>query len=94
MGAVQKADVTDFTLLEPLGPMKRALLEVQEGETVNTTNEITLDAEEYRVDTIHSVRAHVFATGLPQEYSYENNVLTKVTGNDSRDVIEILFTSV
>lgn len=94
MSAEQKADVTDFTLLEPLGPMKRALLEVQEGGTVNTTNEITLDAEEYRVDTIHSVRAHVFATGLPQEYSYENNVLTKVTENDSRDVIEILFTSV
>lgn len=94
MGAVQKADVTDFTLLEPLGPMKRALLEVQEGATVDESNEITLDAKEYRVDTIHSVRAHVFATGLPQEYSYENNVLTKVTGNDSRDVIEILFTSV
>ena len=93
MGAVEKKSVVDFTLLEPLGPMKRALIEVQDGETVDTTNEITLDEGSYRVGTIHSVRAHVFASGLAQEYSYATNVLTKVTANDSRDVIEILFTT-
>ena len=93
MGAVEKKSVIDFTLLEPLGPLKRALVEIQEGETIDhgTSDTITLDSKEYRVNTIKSVRAHVFATGVACQYSYATNVLTKEAGGDTRDVIEILF---
>jgi hypothetical protein len=95
MAAVEKNDVISFTLLEPLGPYKRAIIEVDLGETVAsaTGDTITLDEPEYRVDTIKSVKGHVFATGAPVEYSYATNVLTKEDGGDTRDVIEILFTS-
>ena len=95
MAAAEKKTVISFTLLEPLGPMKRALVVIDEGETINhvTLDTITLDEKEYRVATIHSVRAHVFATGVACQYSYATNVLTKEDGGDTRDVIEILFTS-
>ena len=95
MGAAEKKDDISFTLLEPLGPMKRALVVIDEGETINhaTADTITLDKADYRVGTIHSVRAHVFATGAACVYSYATKVLTKTVGGDTRDVIEILFTS-
>jgi hypothetical protein len=93
MGAVEKKSVIGFKLLEPLGPYKRAIIEVEVGETVDDTNIITLDTKDYRVATILSTRAHVFATGAACVYSYATNVLTKEAGGDTRDVIEILFTS-
>lgn len=93
MAAVEKKGVISFTLLEPLGPLKRALVVIDEGETINhaTSDTITLDSEEYRVNTIRSTRAHVFATGAACQYSYATNVLTKEAGGATRDVIEILF---
>jgi hypothetical protein len=93
MGAVEKKAVISFTLLEPLGPYKRALVVINEGQTINhaTADTITLDKKDYRVATIKSVRAHVFATGAACVYSYATNVLTKTAGGDTRDVIEILF---
>lgn len=53
---------------------------------------ITLSDEEYQVNTIKSVRAHVAATGAAVVYSYATNVLTRTTaGTDVADVIEILY---
>jgi len=53
---------------------------------------ITLSDEEYQVNTIKSVRAHVAATGVAVVYAYATNVLTRTTaGTDVADVIEILY---
>lgn len=99
MAATEKNDVISFTLLDPLSPYKRALIVVDATATVDSGDSdfITLDNTfedgKARVENIKSVRGHVFETGAPVQYSYDGNVLTKEGGGDTRDVIEILFTS-
>ena len=89
----EKKDNITFVIQDPTGLYKRALVFVDEGETIGQNDTITLDEHEYRVEDITSVRAHVRETGESQQYSYDGNELKKETENDSRDVIEILFRS-
>ena len=76
------------------GPYKSALILVDEGKTIDDTNIITLDNDadnNFVCTTIISVYGHVRSTGAAQVYSYATNVLTKVGGAATRDVIEILY---
>lgn len=84
------AEATDitFTLIEPTGFYKRALVTAE----ASATETITLDDPELYVNEIVSVRAHVAATGVAVVYAYATNVLTRTTaGTDVEDVIEILY---
>ncbi len=83
------ADCT-FTLVEPTGFYKRALVTVNASKTVTKDDTITLPAST-RVNTIIAVHSHVAATGVPNTYAYAANVLTKTTEAATKDVLEILF---
>lgn len=83
------ADCT-FTLVEPTGFYKRALVIVNATKTVAANDTITLPAST-RVSTIIAVHSHVAATGVPNTYAYADNVLTKTTDAATKDVLEIVF---
>ena len=91
MAAVEKKAEHTFVPLGFRGPYKSVLITTDEGETIDDTNIITLDDKELYCETIVSVRGHVAATGAAQAYSYATNVLTKVDGAATRDVIEVLY---
>lgn len=84
---------TDCTVV-PLGfegPYKSALILVDSGETVNGDDTITLDDEKLYCEEVISVRSHVADTGEANQYSYDDNVLTKETAADTRDIIKVLY---
>lgn len=86
--AEQKTNV-DFNVLDGMSSIKRALIIGSESFAQDDT--VTLDNEEYKVNSIVSVFAHEKATGASVQYSYADNVLTKESATGSEDVIEILF---
>lgn len=87
----EKYEDVDFVLQQPVGFYKEAFLFVKAGETVAQGDTITIDEYEKYVNEIVSVSAHVAETGLPVQYSYDGNELTKVTASTSRDVVKISF---